>query len=67
MLQYAFSLGSIDGPSLTLSNQKFYKKNKQTHFCIIEITIFTENGWDTIANVMKNVFMKFESNPATHF
>ena len=35
--------------------------------CELQITIVTENGWDTIANVMKNVFMKFKRNPATHF
>ena len=32
-----------------------------------KITIFTENGCDTVANVMKNGFMKFKSNPVTHF
>ena len=32
-----------------------------------KITIFTENGWDTMAIVMKNGFMKFKSNPVRHF
>ena len=32
--------------------------------CELQITIFTENGWDTEANVMKNVLLKFKSNPA---
>ena len=35
--------------------------------CELQITIFTENGWDTVANVMKYVFLKFKSNPVTHF
>ena len=26
-----------------------------------------ENGLDTVANVMKNVIMKFKSNQVTHF
>ena len=30
-------------------------------------TIFTENGCDTVANVLKNGCMKFKSNTATHF
>ena len=35
--------------------------------CELQITIFSENGWDTVANVIKNVFLKLKSNPVTHF
>ena len=35
--------------------------------CELQITIFTENGWDAVADGMKNVFMKFKSNLVTHF
>ena len=35
--------------------------------CELQITIFSENGWDTVANAMKNVFLKLKSNPVTHF
>ena len=35
--------------------------------CELQITIFTENSWDAVANVMKNVFMKFKSNLVTQF
>ena len=35
--------------------------------CELQNTSFTENGWDAVANVMKNVFMKFKCNLGTHF
>ena len=35
--------------------------------CELQIKIFSENDWDTVANVMKNVFLKLKSNPVTHF
>ena len=35
--------------------------------CELQITILTENGWDAVANRMKNVFMKFKINLVTHF
>ena len=48
------------------------KNSKSTPFekwvnCELQITIFTENGWDTVANVIKNVFLKFKINQVTHF
>ena len=39
------------------------KKSKSTPF----EKVFTENGLYTVANVMKNMFMKCKSNPVTHF
>ena len=33
----------------------------------LKIIFLTENGWDTVANVMKNVIMTFQSNSLTHF
>ena len=37
------------------SNLKFTPVEKWVN-CELQITIFTENGWDTVANVMRNVF-----------
>ena len=35
--------------------------------CDLKIAKFTEKCGDTVAKVMKNVVMKFQSNPLTHF
>ena len=40
---------------IVVKNSKFTPVEKWVN-CELKITIFTENGWDTVANVMKNVF-----------
>lgn len=34
--------------------------------CVIEIRSLTENGCETVANVLKNVIKKIQPNPATY-
>ena len=35
--------------------------------CELKIRNFTENGKDTVENVLNNVNMKFQSNPVAHY
>ena len=34
--------------------------------CVIEIGFITENGFETVENVMKKVIKKIQTNPATY-
>ena len=43
------------------------KVRKIVNYLLFLFLIIAEQGWHTVANVRKNVIMKFQSNPLSHF